>query len=426
MRIPGQRNGGAARRARLGAIVLALAVALTALASPAEAAKRRVPYGFFGVNWTAGTPAPTLDTSSLGVQRREAKRMAAAGVESLRFPFLWSQAQPWHTWREVPAKRRREFVTGPGGVPTTFKQTDRYVRLAVERRIKVLPFVLFAPSWASTNPRLRYSFARPSHNQTYYDNYLIALVQRYGPQGSFWKQNRRLPKRPLREWQIWHEPNVDFAWLDRPYPQNYTALLKGAYVTLHRVDPGSRVVMAGLPNRSWDALDAIYKAGAKGYFDAVAIHPFTKRVSDVFRIIRLNRQVMARYGDSNRPMYLTELAWSTARGNRIPRSQRVGIEVSERQQNANLKSLYGQLAKQRKRLHIARAYWVNWSSIYERHGGGGWDFAGLVRAYYVKPYFKTIKLLRTYTAVARKLEGCKKTTTATRCAHKKHKRRRHR
>jgi hypothetical protein len=181
------------------------------------------------------------------------------------------------------------------------------------------------------------------------------------------------------------------------------------------------VVLAGLPNRSWDVLDQLYRAGARGSFDVLAIHPFSNQVSNVLRIVQLSRQVAARYGDARRPMYLTELAWSTA-GGHIPKAQLTGIEVTPRQQNARLKSLYGQLAKQRRRLGVNRAYWVTWTTTYRTHSHT-WDYTGLVSAWYVKPLFRPVRLLSTYTSVARRLEGCKKSDVSTRCARKPRKHR---
>ena len=52
-------------------------------------------------------------------------------------------------------------------------------------------------------------------------------------------------------------------------------LLRASRRALRAADPGSRTVLAGLPNESWIALRKIYKAGGHGAFDAVALHPYT-------------------------------------------------------------------------------------------------------------------------------------------------------
>ncbi len=36
-------------------------------------------------------------------------------------------------------------------------------------------------------------------------------VQRYGPQGTFWKENKDAdPNSAIRYWEIWNEPNIEF------------------------------------------------------------------------------------------------------------------------------------------------------------------------------------------------------------------------
>lgn len=417
--MPDRRLGRVATR--LAAVALLVAIALSVGVSSAVAAPRRVPFGFFAVNWEVGAP-PDLDSASLSGQRAQARLMVRSGVESVRIPFKWANAQPYATAAQVPPHLARHFVRGPGGVPTDFRRTDRYVRIAAERGLKLLPFVLFAPRWASDEPSHRYYMVKPSRDPTPYTNYLLALIGRYGPSGSFWRSNPRVPKRPLREWQIWHEPNVGSFWQEQPFAERYVSLLRAAYGVIHSADPGARVVLAGLPNRSWEVLDRLYRAGAGGYFDAAAVHPFTLHVSGLVRLIELFRTVMNRNGEARKPMYLTEVAWTTAKG-RIPTSMLVGIEVSAHRQNANLRTAYRKIGKRWRRLGVRRVYWERWSSVYER--GFSWFYGGLVRSFWRRPQsqqgarFRPTRLLRTYASTARRLEGCRKASVATRCARNK-------
>ena len=46
-------------------------------------------------------------------------------------------------------------------------------------------------------------------------------------------------------------------------------------------------MLAGLPNESWIALRKVYKAGGRGAFDAVALHPYTGKPRNVIRLIEL-------------------------------------------------------------------------------------------------------------------------------------------
>jgi hypothetical protein len=60
-------------------------------------------------------------------------------------------------------------------------------------------------------------------------------------------------------------------------------------------DPGAvRRRRPGLTNKSWKDLALRYDAGGRPYFDAAAIHPFSRRVANVVKIVELGRAEMRR------------------------------------------------------------------------------------------------------------------------------------
>ena len=58
-------------------------------------------------------------------------------------------------------------------------------------------------------------------------------------------------------------------------------LLRASRRALRAADPGARKILAGLPNYCWSALRKVYKAGGRGAFDVVALHPYTGRPRNV-------------------------------------------------------------------------------------------------------------------------------------------------
>ena len=84
-----------------------------------------------------------------------------------------------------------------------------------------------------------------------------------------------MPKRPIRDWQLWNEPDHLYYWSDQPYVRDYVRLARAGRRAIKDADPGARVVMAGFADRSWESIAAVYGAGGKGVFDIVAIHPYT-------------------------------------------------------------------------------------------------------------------------------------------------------
>src|SRR3712207_474872 len=152
--------------------------------------------------------------------------MARSGVESVRVGFRWSFAQ-------------RE----PG--PVDFSRTDLAVRLAVRHGINLLPVVYGTPLWAARNP---YE-GEASMPQRVFDlaAYVRQLVQRYGPRGSFWDLNPELPRRPLRQWQIWNEPHIPEYLYAHPrdgWPREYVGMLRASRHAIRDVDPGATIVLS--------------------------------------------------------------------------------------------------------------------------------------------------------------------------------------
>jgi hypothetical protein len=234
--------------------------------------------------------------------------------------------------------------------------------------LRILPVVLYAPTWASLAP---HSDASPPSDPLLFARYLAALARRYGSAGTFWTENPGLAPVPVRDWQVWNEPNIGHYW-PQPFARGYVQLLKSAHAALAQADPRARLVLSGLTNDSWNALVDIYKAGGKPYFDAVALHPYTSRVRGLVKILAFVRYGMRRFHDGLKPIVVTELSWPSAAG----RVKHIGFnEVTERQQARRVTASYQLLAKYRRHFRIEAAYWYTWLSI--DRGPYYFNYAGL-------------------------------------------------
>jgi hypothetical protein len=327
--------------------VLAAAAALCGPAAGAAGAAVRAPAGFMGV--LAG--APVGDRGWWGTEA-ELRAMRAAGVESLRFAFYWSHAQ-----------RTRDR-------PIDWSATDRIVASASRAGLRLLPVVLGTPAWARVNPALAGS--RPA-DPRHYAAFLTELVRRYGPSGSYWPPRPGVPRRPIRQWQVWNEPDHRVFWHEQPYYSDYVRLLAAAARAVRAADPGAEVVLAGLVGRSWDQLAVLYRRGARAHFDVAAVHPFTRLLGDVSRIMRYVRTTMARYGDTRKPVTITELTWPSSLG-RVRRPS--DFDVSEREQARLLSAVYRRLAADRARLRLRSVHWADWLSD-DRSRTDAFDYTGL-------------------------------------------------
>jgi hypothetical protein len=369
-----------------------LLAALLAAAPSAEAAKRRVPRGFFGTVFDG----PIRDAADPLVTQ-EFGRMASSGVESIRTNFFWSQGQP-----------------SPGA--TDFSRTDALVGEAAAHGVSILPVVTGAPGWARRYPSRDGS---PPRNVGEYTAYLEQLVGRYGPNGTFWAENPTVPKRPIREWQIWNEPELPYQW-HRPAGKGfkyvapaYGALLRASRKTLKRLDSRSKVVLAALTNKSWNHLATLFALGRiRHQFDVAGLNAYSKEAADFIKIADAFRDVLRRNGHRRTPIWITEFTAPAAKGRiRIPSYQQRFV-TTDRGMASLVKAAYGRFATRGRRLGIKRAYWYTWASSY-RAGQtlGFFEFAGLRRFTGAAPADRPA--LRAYRASARRYEGCAKTSRAT-------------
>jgi hypothetical protein len=355
-------------------------VFLSLLAAPAgsAAAERRVPQGWLGV---------TADGPLRADADPEWNRMPAAGVEAVRASIHWSEVEPQ-----------------PGALD--FSAPDAVVAAAAARGLPVLPVVQQAPPWAAMRPDDPRS---PPRDPAAVEAFFVALVGRYGRNGSFWAERPDLPRLPIRAWQVWNEPNHSGFWSEQPFAASYVQTLRAAATGIRRADPGATVVLAGLTNLSWIALRKLYDAGGRGWFDAVALHPYTARPTDVLRLVRLSRRQMRKRGDGALPIWITELSWPAAEG-RVRSTLK--FEVDDRDQAVLLGRALRLLAAARTRLRIERVYWYTWLS--SERGPSEFDWAGLRRVRDGRHV--SAPALRRFRRVARRLQGCEKAGDARRCA----------
>jgi hypothetical protein len=380
-------------------LAVALSGGMAGCGGGGDQARRSVPEGFVGV--TGGQP---FVDGKVDVQR-EAATMASTGVESLRVPFNWSLMQPYASLSGTPANQRGRFRVVMGR-PTDFATTDGFVAAAARHGISILPVIGGAPAWGARHPGAANS---PPAGTAPFAAFLGALVDRYGPRGSFWAEHPALTPRPIRAWQIWNEPDHVVYWSDQPFARDYVRLLLAARFAIRAADPGAKVVLAGFANRSWDLLDQVYAAGGRGAFDVAAIHPYTLEVGNVMKIIRYARAVMQRNRDVS-PLMLTEITWASARGRT---RLKFGYETTESGQATRLAALIPQIARARKQLGIDRFYWETWISR-DRSTDTPIDYGGL-RELQPSGAIRDKPAFAAYRRAARQLEGCAKTTNATTC-----------
>jgi hypothetical protein len=376
-------------RKRLLPIAALIAAALLCVPAAADAAKRKVPPKFYGTMWDK-----QIQDASPQIYEQQFATMAVSGVEAVRVIFSWNLAQ------ETQGQ-------------TTFRYTDPMIEYSARHGIEALPVVTYAPPWARVQPNELGS--APSNHQAYAD-FLKLLIARYGPGGQFWDEHPDVPYRPVRYWQIWNEPGVQYQWSPQAnWPEKYGELLRLVYPTVKQADPGAKVVLAGLVNASWDEIDALYaRGGVKGSFDIAAVHYYARLTHQFLEVSRRFRASLDKHGDRRMPIWWTEVGASASRGI-IASPGNEHFQTTDKALAPQLTKTYRLFIRYRNKLRIQRVYWYTWASSYSPNAGA-FDFSGMNvfdgQTVTPKPS------LAAYRKSARTHEGCKKDARA-RCVRRR-------
>lgn len=345
------RSGRAiARRARSR---LLLAVAMTGLAGVTALAG---PLG----SAPAITPAPpdfygVAATTAMG--EKDFARLGRANIHTVRIPMYWpaiSAGRGKYNWLNF----------------------DGSVIHAADAGVRIVPTLLGSPGFVSDDP-LRPPLDSTTEQEQWQD-FVRSAVERYGPGGEFWDFVRRcppdeghcrpdIPYEPFRTWQVWNEPNLGAFWQPEPSPARYADLLNLTSDALHSVDPDAEVVTAGItPSRS-DAPDAIegrqfiaglYQAGAAASFDGLGLNPYRRKPKQSVRKVKQTRALTQAYGDGEKPLWITEVGWSTeGHGNDST------LLTSRKGQARRLTNVMKKLTALREQLNISSVSWFTYKDI---------------------------------------------------------------
>ena len=274
--------------ASLLALVATVLVALT-LAAPAGA---KLPRGFVGIT------ADDVFAGDDNYRTTNLSAMAAVGVHTMRQTFDWSRIE-----------RQQSLYD--------FSYHDEFVAKASAHGLRILPVLFNPPAFyrptrglAACPPRQLGSFA----------SFAKAVVRRYGRRGTLWNERPGVPKNPITAYQIWNEPSLRVYWCNRrPNARRYVAMLRRVGRGIKSVDRKAQIVTAGIPASKLKSaapidryLAQMYHAGARRYFDSLAINPYAKNIADLRRLLRSVRRLMNRHGDRRSPIWITELGWADA------------------------------------------------------------------------------------------------------------------
>lgn len=278
-------------------------------------------------------PIPLTDVNPVGAnffldrevepwKKEQTVRMAKeAGIGWMKQIFAWEEIEP-----------RKNYFFDDKFRKSTWEKYDQIVDLAQQHGIRIIARLDRPPVWA--RPEGSPETAPPTRFEDYGD-FVRALVDRY--------------KGRVQFLQIWNEPNLAVEWTGRPDAPGYARLLQIAYEQAKAADPNVVVLSAPLAQTLEESafnlnelkyLDALYKAGAGRYFDALSANAYgfdlppdaTPNANALnFGRLQLLREVMERNGDKDKPIWFNEFGWNASPESMSP-EKLIWRRVSEEQQ----------------------------------------------------------------------------------------------
>lgn len=229
----------------------------------------------------------------------EQARAAKTGIGWLREELTWN-------------------VVEPADDAWNWELADRVIGEASRRGLRILPLLLGTPSWAG--PSWNTMPADPAE----FAEYAARVAGRYGPQGTFWRAHPELPRRSVTALEVWNEPYLRGFSASGIDPGRYARLVRATAIAVRDADPGVAILAAAdtRDDSGGDWITGMFAAvpDLARYFDAVAVHPYSRGLSpDVYtppdtryqwrRIDEIRAELVRRGADD--PLWITELGWST-------------------------------------------------------------------------------------------------------------------
>jgi polysaccharide biosynthesis protein PslG len=338
-----------------GSVIMGLfPVAPTTAGAASAASTSNLNFGVqFHAMWTSYSDAQRIEVLD---------KMSAAGIKWLRIDMGWSSFQE---------HGRGEYSQW------YIDQADFVVDAARERGMKVLGILWRTPDWANGGQGVS---APPDD----YDDY--GKIARWA--ASHFRGR-------VAAWEVWNEPNLSGFWTGGP--AGIAKLLRASYDDFKAGDPDTKVVMAAPVHNDVDWLRKVYEAGAQGYFDVMATHPYQGKgdappekpydgtpwfMSSTPTVHNLMKQ----WGDGDKPIWFTEFGWSSHENEADAPNWELGVSLQTQADYAVRAIKY----IEKEFPYVTHAFWYN-----ERNNNNGNiqynNYGILNRDLSPKPVYRALK-----------------------------------
>lgn len=263
-------------------------------------------HGVWEMYWNSGGATPN------SMFWRHLDELAKYHVSMLRVDIGWSSSQPTNAPPTMNNTHNKRIAT--------------ILKAAADRKMKVLLTMHQSPNWArpGTGDEAKQLPTNPDSIRPW----ATWLARTFGKQ--------------VEGFEVWNEPNLTaFTQISDPRKRaaRYVPLLKAAAQGLRAGDPSVTVVFGGPAQTDDLFIKDAYAAGAKPYFDVMAIHPYQGnetippestdsvgkwRMTNFPAIVKL----MADNGDSKKPVWWTEFGFSVHSNTGVTQQWMMGVPTA--------------------------------------------------------------------------------------------------
>lgn len=218
----------------------------------------------------------------------------ASGAVWVRFDLSWAAAQP------------------VDGNHYDWAGYDAIVSAVTNNGLKPMAILGFTPTWARPD-NCRTSIMCAPKDPALFANFAGQAARHYKSFG-------------LDVWSIWNEPNIGYRYKPAPNTKQYVDLLTKSYIQIKQANKFALVVAgetapSGTGNGNYsptDFLNDLYANGAAGYFDVLAVHPYTYpqtpnsgNLYNAWGQMAVMHDIMTNYGDAQKMIWITEFGAPT-------------------------------------------------------------------------------------------------------------------
>lgn len=226
------------------------------------------------------------ESTSIDRVRDDMRVLRALGVRTLRVSLPWDSIEPaddrfdWSFW-------------------------DRFVAIAIEHGIRLIPYVAYTPAWAAREGAAE-PWHEPPREVAEFEEFVRVLASRYGDR--------------IDSWELWNEPDNPAYWSGSAAA--YAELVRAGARAVRRSDPTALIVLGGIAWNTDLVQELFDDYDIARDVDVVNVHSYAEtwsgdRLESIPAYVDRVARILERHG-GHEQIWAAEVGYSSLRrGNRI-------------------------------------------------------------------------------------------------------------